>query len=211
MSPFEAIKYVTSGITLAAFIVASVVWLTRAALSRKQRLIEAAPEAARGALVQAALEGFAVDTSGLTREQKFTLLMTRMQHRADRWAVVLRYLTVVLVTAAIATVVVLVIPLFATFQSRTERRIEEANAVMVSNYQQEMYSDAEKAADTILQLAPKHYRALSVKGSIAVYDGDYHAAVKYFTAALQSAPDNPVIKRNLAYALFSRRSTYTYQ
>lgn len=199
MSPFEAIQYVTGGFTLAAFVAVLVARVARTALRRKEQLIRAAPEAERGRLVEVGLEGFHVATTDLTRDQKFSLLTTQMDHRAGRWQRATRFATVATLTAGVVTLGVMIAPQFFTEKTETEELVDTYDRVMISNYQHEMYTDAEHQAERILELDPTHFRALSVKGSVAIYENQPQTAVKYFTKALESAPDSVTIKLNLAY------------
>ena len=73
--PWEAIQYVTSGLTLVAFVAAVVAWIGKSAIRRQENLIKSAKLEDRGRLVEMALEGFQVSTSDLTGDQKFQLLM----------------------------------------------------------------------------------------------------------------------------------------
>jgi hypothetical protein len=85
---WPAIQYVTSGLTLSAFIIAAVVWLlgkqSRAARDR----IALAPEADRPKLVAKTLEGFDVDTTNLTREQQYDLAMKQIKARIERFRII---------------------------------------------------------------------------------------------------------------------------
>jgi hypothetical protein len=62
---WSAITYVSTGITLAAFIAATVAWIAQRTSMQRERLIKAAPESARADLVARALEFFQVDTGFL--------------------------------------------------------------------------------------------------------------------------------------------------
>jgi tetratricopeptide (TPR) repeat protein len=198
---FDSIKYVTGGFTLVAFLVAAIALVLKSHLNRKANIIRTAPETQRAQLVEIALEGFRIDTTSLTKEQKFNLLMTQMAHKAELAKKTLYFGGFTLLIATIATVIIVSeSESNGVTLNQKKKRIEELNAVMVSNYQQEMYGDSEAAADEILKLDPNHFRALSVKGAIAIYDGDARTAVKYFQKGLQNAPDSYALKRNLAYA-----------
>jgi hypothetical protein len=83
MTPFEAIQFVTSGLTLVAFLVAVAGATARSALRRKESLIKTASEQERAPLVEVALGEFRVNTETLSKSQKFSLLMTRLEHKRE--------------------------------------------------------------------------------------------------------------------------------
>jgi len=197
---FQAIQYVTSGFTLIAFLIACAAFIARIHLSRKERLIAAAPAAKRAELVEIALEGFKVDTTSLTKDQKYSLLMTQMSLKNSRAAKAFKIGSLVVVLACATTIAITWIIQVTPKQNGKDEKTTELNASMVSDYQQEMYADAEAVADEILKLDPKHFRALTVKGNCAIYDGDSHTAIKYLKQALDSKPDSRAIKADLAYA-----------
>lgn len=85
MGIWTAIKYVSSGITLVAFIVAVTAWVYRASILQKERQIRQAPESARGDLVESALEFFRVDTSGLSAKQQYDLALEQIHAKALRF------------------------------------------------------------------------------------------------------------------------------
>ena len=62
--PWDALKYVGSGLTLAAFVVAAIAWLLKSKSEEKERLIDLAKDDERAGLVRDALEFFSVDTAG---------------------------------------------------------------------------------------------------------------------------------------------------
>jgi hypothetical protein len=82
---WKAITYVSSGITLIAFICAVAAWIYRTKILERERTIRLAPENARSALVERTLEFFSVDTVGLTRQQKYDLALHQIHARAARF------------------------------------------------------------------------------------------------------------------------------
>ena len=109
--PWEAIAYVSSGITLAAFLGALAAWIYSKKSEEKARLIEVAPEAERALLVQDALEFFHVDTGGLTRDQRYQLAITQIKARADRFkASLVVVIIVAILAAAVSTYAISRIP-----------------------------------------------------------------------------------------------------
>lgn len=105
MIAFEAVQFVTTGVTLVAFCVAVLGAIARAALRRKERLIKTASEQERPPLVEIALEGFRVDTSTLNEDKKYSLLMTRMEHKREFLHKVYRFAILVAILAGVLTFV----------------------------------------------------------------------------------------------------------
>ena len=101
---WNAIGLVTSGLTLAAFVVAVVAWVIRLKILEKERLLRTAPEEQRGALVASALEFFNVDTQRLTRQQQFEIALQQIHARAHRFLLS----TIVVVVVSLITAVVTV-------------------------------------------------------------------------------------------------------
>lgn len=100
---WNALAYVTTGISLAGFLAALAVYLSKAALSRTEQLIRTAPERDRGRLVEASLESFHIDTTGLTRDQKFQLALQQISARERRFkevAKVILFLAIVIAALA---------------------------------------------------------------------------------------------------------------
>lgn len=84
---WEAIGSVSSGLALAAFIVAAAVTLLRRRLLHKENLIKSAPETERSSLVQAALDSYSIDTTDLTKQQRYDLVMEQIRQRARRFRI----------------------------------------------------------------------------------------------------------------------------
>ncbi|MDP1829970.1 MAG: hypothetical protein Q8L48_42300 [Archangium sp.] len=80
----DAIQYVSSGVTLAAFIAAIVSGIVRRRIDAQKNLIESAQEQDRAPLVDKALEAFTIETSNLTKEQKYTLALEQLYERRRR-------------------------------------------------------------------------------------------------------------------------------
>ncbi len=86
---WSAIKYVTSGLTLAAFAIAAVTWVIARGMSRTQKLIETAPSRDRLRMAGLALERFQVDASAIKDdEQKVKLALEQLYERRRRLIVV---------------------------------------------------------------------------------------------------------------------------
>jgi hypothetical protein len=105
---WKAIPYVTGGFTLAAFVVAAIVFVLRTSLLQKERLIIAAPESKRADLVKSALEFFNVDTSGLTKQQQFDLAMAQIKSRTYKSNIAASLTIIVAILAAGLTALAIV-------------------------------------------------------------------------------------------------------
>lgn len=82
---WNAIQFVSSGVTLVAFLAATILALyTRKMLSR-ERLIESAPESSRALLVQTTLKSFGVDTSQFTKVQAYDLALQQIRALKERY------------------------------------------------------------------------------------------------------------------------------
>jgi hypothetical protein len=101
---WQAIQYVGSGLTLAAFVVAVVAWVVKSKSEERERLIGSAGERERADLVRDALEFFRVDTSGLTKTQQYQLALEQIRARAQRFRIVaIVVCTIAVLGAGIAT------------------------------------------------------------------------------------------------------------
>jgi len=70
---WNAIALVTGGFTLAAFLAATGYWAYRRFLLNKETLVDSLPETERARILQDYLEAIHVDTTDLTKEQRFLL------------------------------------------------------------------------------------------------------------------------------------------
>jgi hypothetical protein len=100
--PWETIKLVTSGLTLAAFVAALIAWIIKSKSEERERLIGQAKEDERADLVRDALEFFRIDTGGLTKAQQYQLALEQVRARAQRFKLIA---IVVCVIAVLGTVV----------------------------------------------------------------------------------------------------------
>ena len=101
---WEAIAYVSSGLTLTAFLAAVAAWVYKNKSEEKERLLRAAPQSQRAKLVEQALESFHVDTSGLTKQQQYDLAVQQIQARSQRFrwtAIVVVLLVLIAATVAV--------------------------------------------------------------------------------------------------------------
>ena len=140
------------------------------------------------------LVGMHVPTAGLTREQRFELAHRKLDQAYKRYR-----LLVVLVFMTAAMVITLAAFSVHEFHQQPSH-VEELNRLMVMEFEQSQYDDAEALADKILQEQPKHVRALDIKGCAAAFRQDYRTAVRYFQEVYEQ-DKSITYKRNLAYAL----------
>lgn len=84
-TPWNAITYVSSGLTLIAFVTACGVWIYRRHILGTERRIQLAPEAERAVLVEQTLEFFRVDTSRLSRQQQYEIALRQIDARAAKF------------------------------------------------------------------------------------------------------------------------------
>jgi hypothetical protein len=110
MALFEAIKYVGSGLTLVAFIVAAIAWAYRSSLTSRKQTIELAPAEERPALIERTLkEFFVVDTGNLTAEQKYNLAIRQIHARSSRFRIGVWTSLAVTCAAGVFTVIFLMV------------------------------------------------------------------------------------------------------
>jgi uncharacterized protein YjbI with pentapeptide repeats len=86
---WQAIQYVSSGLTLVAFVVAAIVGVLRSKIREKERLIKTAGESDRASLVKDALEFFSVDTSNLSKDRQFDVAMAQIRARQLRFTMII--------------------------------------------------------------------------------------------------------------------------
>jgi hypothetical protein len=107
---WEAIKYVSSGLTLVAFILAAAAWTYKGTSERTLSLIETAKEVDRSQLIRSALEVVDVDTAGLSNAQRYELTIALIRARAERFRI----------TAAVVCVLALILAAVSVYAiSRT--------------------------------------------------------------------------------------------
>lgn len=100
---WESIQYVTTGLTLVAFLVSVIAWVYKSKSEERERLIKTASEDKRADLVRSALEFFEVDTTGLTQEQKYELALAQIHARAQRFRTTAIVVCVLAVILAVVT------------------------------------------------------------------------------------------------------------
>jgi hypothetical protein len=82
---WPAIAYVSSGLSLAAFLAAAIAWILKTKSEERERLIRTANESDRAPLIQDALEFFHVDSAGLTKQQQFEIVLEQIKGRGQRF------------------------------------------------------------------------------------------------------------------------------
>ena len=103
--PWNAIRYVSSGFTLLAFIAAIVLAIYRHSLKSRERLIELAPAEERARLVQRTLkEFFDVDTGRMTEAHAYKIAMEQIRARGRRYLVNAIIIGLVLLVSVVAVI-----------------------------------------------------------------------------------------------------------
>lgn len=82
---WESVQHVSTAIALISFIFACAVTVYKLYIDRQARLIEVANDDRRAQLVSNALEFFHVNTSGLTRDQRYNIAMEQIRARSARF------------------------------------------------------------------------------------------------------------------------------
>ncbi len=123
---WETIKYIGSGITLAAFIIAVAAWIYRLKILERGRLIQLAPENDRRELVEQTLEFFDIDTGGLTREQKYDLVLQQIRAKATRFKITATVIVIIaFLTAGITFFAIYEVPNSNSNNSNNNRPLAE--------------------------------------------------------------------------------------
>lgn len=104
---WRAITYVGSGFTLIAFLWAVAAWVYRHKLLERERLINSVPETERAALVERILVTFDINTSDLTKKQKYDLAINQIHERAKRYRVTATVVVIIAFFTATVTLVAL--------------------------------------------------------------------------------------------------------
>jgi SPFH domain / Band 7 family len=86
LGAWGAIQYVTTGLTLAAFVVAAILFAYRARLKQRADIIKSAPKNKVVDAIATEAEFFQVDVSDLSEETKKVVVLRQIQNRARREA-----------------------------------------------------------------------------------------------------------------------------
>lgn len=108
MDILEALKYVGSGLSLVAFVVAAVLLAYRARLTNCAEIIKSAPEPERLEAIATTAEFFRVDVAGLPPEQQREIALKQIQARTRRDLMLASVMLVVAVLLAIVAVIAIV-------------------------------------------------------------------------------------------------------
>lgn len=107
---WDAIQYVSSGVTLIAFVAAVVAWVYRQKLLSDSKLISNAPDSDRATLILARYgKLFDIDTSSLHKKQRYDLAIEQLRGRAKRFTNSAILVGVFAVLAAIVMIVALLL------------------------------------------------------------------------------------------------------
>jgi hypothetical protein len=110
--PWEAIKYVSSGITLVAFLLAIVLAIFRSNLTYRERLISSAPPNDRAKLIKTiAKEYVVVDVDRMSEERAYEIVMEQIRARNRRYLINAGIVLFVCVLSLIAAVIAYIIGL----------------------------------------------------------------------------------------------------
>lgn len=122
-SIMSALPYVSSGLTLAAFVVGVVAWIYKSKIEEREKLIRSAKQDDRAKLVQDALEFFHIETGDLTKEQKYNLAIEQIKNKAQRFSSSLIF-------AALVCSFGLVLSLYAIFVSSKKEEIDPTKFIV---------------------------------------------------------------------------------
>jgi hypothetical protein len=101
--PWGAIKYVTSGMTLIAFITMLGVWLYREKLSQTGKLIRLAPISKRADIIDTFLNKIKIDTTMLTKQQRYFLAIKIIDERLIQYKTTAKVIiSLAIITAGLA-------------------------------------------------------------------------------------------------------------
>jgi hypothetical protein len=105
---FDAVKFVTGGFTLVAFIVAAIYITYQSRLKNRAEIIKSAPEAQRLEAIATTAEIFNVPLEGLTKKQKESIVLEQIAIRARREMMIAASAMVVAVLLFFITVLAIV-------------------------------------------------------------------------------------------------------
>ena len=108
---------VSSIFTLVAFLAAAVVWSYRRRLMQMERLAKLAPEEDRRQVIEMILDRVSVDTSNLTRQQRYDLALRLIENRTHRF----KTLSVIVIIVAVVAAMTATLALRAKWAEEQER------------------------------------------------------------------------------------------
>lgn len=143
--PWDAIKYVGSGLTLAAFVAAVIAWVIKSKLEERGRLIKGAKEDDRASLVRDALEFFHVDTSDLTKAQQYQLALEQIRARGQRFKIIAVIVCVIAALGALVAVYAIARPATGP-KNRLPANAEEAALYNEAQFRMKQVDEALQTA-----------------------------------------------------------------
>ncbi len=108
MDIWNAIKFVTGGLTLVAFIAAAASLVYRRYLLHEENIVKSAPDSDRANIILAKYSGITVDVTKLTRDQKFQIATTQIGQKANQFKVGAMLVGFIAVLLAILAVVAII-------------------------------------------------------------------------------------------------------
>src|SRR2546426_787905 len=116
---WNPIASVSSIFTLVAFLAAAVAWSYRRRLIQMERLAKLAPEEDRRQVVEMILDRVSVDTSNLTRQQRYDLALRLIENRSRRF----KTLSVIVIIVAIVAAMTATLALRTKWEEEKERSL----------------------------------------------------------------------------------------
>lgn len=84
---WDSIKYVSSGISLIAFVVATIAWTYRNKINERERILRSLPEKDRSSALPEVLAWLKIDPKDLTKSQQFDLALTQIRERTKQYLI----------------------------------------------------------------------------------------------------------------------------
>ena len=139
---WNAIQYITGGLTLVAFLAAVASLVYRRYLLHQENIVKSAPDSDRAKIILAKYSGISVDVSKLTRDQKFQIATTQIGNKANQFKIGAMLVGLIAVLLAILAAVAIV-------QSGNEHtgKLEGEN-----KQAKEQISDLEKTKADLIQI-----------------------------------------------------------
>jgi hypothetical protein len=138
----DGFKYVSSGLTLVAFIVTIGAWIFVKTVRADAEKIRAAPKEDRARIVNALLSHFNVDTENLTPDYCFILAQQQIEGRDRRFKIV-----------AIAGLIAMLIGASVVIISIILDHIQQVEAAKINGYMQK-HETAQASSKALIEQAP---------------------------------------------------------
>lgn len=101
---WESIKYVSSGISLIAFIVAAIAWTYRNKINEREQILRSLPEKDRGSALPEVLAWLKIDPKDLTKSQQYDLALTQIRERTKQYLISTIAIALVFVMGSVVTI-----------------------------------------------------------------------------------------------------------